>query len=339
MKSPISNILHRSIKKDKYNILTFPTHERYQSNLAKTGHNFYLFHGPGIKKWNPIFGKCPDNHTLLNEIKQIDQLPDNIDFDFILCQSNGGQLNASKQLSQLLHIPIIFLEHTTTMPQWTQEWLKNLKQHTKCDINVFISDYNRDRWLFTKEESEIIHHCIDQDVFKYSDEPRRNHILTVANEYVTRDWCLGFGIYQRVTQKLPVFPVGDTPGLSKPAQSIEQLVSFYQGSRIFLNTSTHSPIPTALLEAMACGCAVVSTASCMIPEVITQGVNGFLSNDENQMRQYLERLLADEDLAKRMGEQAAKTIQERFGVDKFVNDWNMVFNKASQIVYKGVINV
>jgi hypothetical protein len=25
----------------QYNILTFPTHERYESQLAKTGHNFY----------------------------------------------------------------------------------------------------------------------------------------------------------------------------------------------------------------------------------------------------------------------------------------------------------
>ena len=36
-------------KPEKYNILTFAAHERYQSQLAKTGHNFYLFETEGIK--------------------------------------------------------------------------------------------------------------------------------------------------------------------------------------------------------------------------------------------------------------------------------------------------
>lgn len=335
MKSPISSILHRAHKKDKYNILTFPTHERYQGNLAKTGHEFYLFHGPNIKTWNPTFGKVPNNHTLLNGAKQIGQLPEHIDFDFILCQSNGGQLPASRQLAQLLHLPVIQLEHTTTMPQWSQAQIIDIKKHTKTDINVFISEYNRDKWLYQPEEAEIIHHCIDTDIFLYSTSPRKNHILTVANEYVARDWCMGFSIYQRITQKLPTFPVGDTTGLSKPAESIEQLAQFYQNSRIFLNTSTHSPIPTSLLEAMACGCAVVSTATCMIPEIIQNGVNGFISNDEYRLREYLEMLLKDEGLANRLGQAAASTIKERFGVTQFVNKWNMVFNKAANLVFKG----
>ena len=81
--------------------------------------------------------------------------------------------------------------------------------------------------------------------------------------------------------------VGDTPGLSEPAASTEGLVATYQNSRIFLNTSTISPVPTALMEAMSCGCAVVSTATCMIPEVIEHGVNGFITNDTQEMKQYL----------------------------------------------------
>lgn len=335
MKSPLAQVLYRAKQKEKYNILTFPTHERYQSNLAKTGHNFYLFHGQGIKTWNKTFAAVPDNHTLLNGAKGIGQLPPNIDFDFILSQNAAGQIQLAKQLSGPLHCPVISLEHTTTMPQYTEEMLLQLKNVTKSDINVFISEYNRDRWLFKPEESTIIHHCIDTDTFSYSNNPRKNHILTVANEYVQRDWCLGFGIYQRITQNLPRFPVGDTTGLSKPAKDTEELVNFYQHSRIFLNTSTHSPVPTSLLEAMACGCAVVSTATCMIPEVIKQGENGFLTNDENQLRYYLEMLLKDEGLANRLGTAAAATIKDKFGVCKFTNAWNGVFDRAASMVFRG----
>ena len=48
------------------NILTFPTHERYQTNLALTGHNFYLWQKPGtIKPWVKDYGDVPQNTILL----------------------------------------------------------------------------------------------------------------------------------------------------------------------------------------------------------------------------------------------------------------------------------
>ena len=34
---------------EKLNILTFPTHERYETMLCKTGHNFYAYRAEGIK--------------------------------------------------------------------------------------------------------------------------------------------------------------------------------------------------------------------------------------------------------------------------------------------------
>ena len=42
--------------KDKYTILTFPTHERYETNLSKTGHDFYAFRSEGLKDWNTDYG-------------------------------------------------------------------------------------------------------------------------------------------------------------------------------------------------------------------------------------------------------------------------------------------
>ena len=54
-------------KKDKYNILTFSTHEGYQTLLDKTGHNFLLFEENGLKEWNTEFRPVPKNHTIAKE--------------------------------------------------------------------------------------------------------------------------------------------------------------------------------------------------------------------------------------------------------------------------------
>ena len=120
-------------------------------------------------------------------------------------------------------------------------------------------------------------------------------------------------------------------GSSKPAESVEDLVNEYCSCKVFLNTSTISPVPTTLLEAMSCGSAVVTTATCMIPEIIENGVNGFMSNDEEELKDYIKQLLADEDLRKRLGEKARETVLTKFSQQNFIDNWNTIFKRAYEV--------
>ena len=100
---------------------------------------------------------------------------------------------------------------------------------------------------------------------------------------LNRDYECGFKLWKQITENLPTKVVGDTPSLSAPAKNTEELVDFYNRSSIFLNTSIHSPIPTTLLEAMSCGCCVVTTSNEMISKVINNGENGFISNNKEEL--------------------------------------------------------
>ena len=204
-------------------------------------------------------------------------------------------------------------------------------------LNLFISRYSIDAWGWEEsKDTLVITHGVDTELFKPNESvEREDHALSVVNDWINRDWCCGFKIWQDVIQGLPHRVMGDTPGLSEPASSTQDLVSAYQSSRIFLNTSTISPIPTVLLEAMSCGCAVVSTETCMIPEVIEHGVNGFMSNDINELKQYVVDLLNDKDLAKQMGEAARETVVKSFSVDKFASKWDFILHSASKKVFLG----
>ena len=73
----------------------------------------------------------------------------------------------------------------------------------------------------------------------------------------------------------------------------------------------------------------------MIPEIIENGVNGFVSNDKEELKEMLVELLNNAELAKEVGEQARKTILEDFSEDRFVNEWNRVFDVVSKIPYTG----
>lgn len=75
-------------------------------------------------------------------------------------------------------------------------------------------------------------------------------------------------------------------------------------------------IPTALLEAMACGLPVVTTDSGSIPEAISHGVDGWIvpQRDPVALADAIARLARDPELCRKLGEAAAATARERFDV-------------------------
>ncbi|HXN53387.1 MAG TPA: glycosyltransferase family 4 protein, partial [Candidatus Acidoferrum sp.] len=65
-----------------------------------------------------------------------------------------------------------------------------------------------------------------------------------------------------------------------------------------------------VLEAMACGLPIITSIFAGVAELITNGVDGFVLRDPNDLQalaQLLERLYADESLRKRIAEGAILT--------------------------------
>lgn len=313
------------------NILTCPTHESWESNLARTGHQFYAFRHQSVKDWNYAYRSLPNNYTLLNPDKGFAQLPPDIDFDLVFVQNRFGQFQLLKSIADTLQVPLVTIEHTQPHPDWPEHYIHQIRQ-MRGDVNVFISEYSRKLWGWGEDEAIVIHHGIDTECFSPDEAtPRERHCLSVVNDWVNRDVFCGFYFWAEATKDLPVAVLGATPGLSQPASSLKDLADAYRQSQIFVNTSLASPIPTALLEAMASGCCCVSTATAMIPEIIQHGQNGMLATTPSEMREVLVSLLDNPEECRRLGEAARQTIIDRFHLNRFVDDWNKVFEYAAGI--------
>ena len=326
------------------NILTFPTHERYETQLAKTGHNFYAFQHPKGKHWNYEQLIPPANYHILPD----GMLPDYIDYDMILVQSKFGQYQVAMEINQRLKLPLIVLEHTLPTPRTMRPEQIEAFREMQGNVNVFITEYSMQAWNI--ERGVVIHHGIDTATFnpdakftngsieRWEDEggcqvnsSRGRHILTVANDFKNRDYCLNYKGWERVTEGLNTRVIGNNPGWTKSATSSEELAAEYAHAGVYFNSTTISPIPTTLLEAMACGCPIVSTATCMIPHIIENGINGLISNDEEELREYINIVLKDKALAERLGNNARKTIIEKFSEEQFIAKWNELLQKVYEV--------
>ncbi len=80
---------------------------------------------------------------------------------------------------------------------------------------------------------------------------------------------------------------------------------------------------------MTIGMSIVALATTELPTVIENGVHGFVSNDVDVLAGRMQFLLDNPDEAARMGQNARKLAQERFGLLRFVEQWNRLFAELS----------
>lgn len=89
---------------------------------------------------------------------------------------------------------------------------------------------------------------------------------------------------------------------------------------IYVLPTYHEGMPMSILEAMSYGMAVVSTYVGGIPHIITDGENGLLceAGDKAALQEKLLKLLEDENLRERLGQNAYETMARNFDVKENV---------------------
>ena len=94
----------------------------------------------------------------------------------------------------------------------------------------------------------------------------------------------------------------------------------------------YSSLPLAVIEAMTIGMPIVAVATTELPTVIQNGVHGYVSANPDELAERMQFLIDNPDEARRMGNNARQLALSRFGLDRFVTDWNVVFAEVCAVL-------
>ncbi len=110
---------------------------------------------------------------------------------------------------------------------------------------------------------------------------------------------------------------------------IDDLGSWYAAFDAFLLTSANEGTPVVAIEALAAGVPVVATAAGGTGTVVDDGETGLLApiGDVAALAAHLERLRADEALRRRLGEEGARRMRERFSTARMVDDVDRLYRR------------
>ena len=94
-------------------------------------------------------------------------------------------------------------------------------------------------------------------------------------------------------------------------------VDAYHRSRMVILPSYTEGLPNVILEAMASSLPVISTPVGGIPDIVTDGVNGFLiaPGDRVALKDRILELLGDRDLCRKMGMAGRRIVEEKYDIE------------------------
>jgi glycosyltransferase involved in cell wall biosynthesis len=308
-------------------ILTWHTHGSYLYYLTQAPHDFYVLSKPGRPPgysgrhghlpWGPNVHDLPVSEARRQR------------FDCILFQDDAQYLEDQYEFlsSEQRQLPKIYLEHDPPR----DNPVDTLHPVTAADVLVVhVTHFNRLMWDNGHSLTRVVEHGVVDPGYRYGGELERG--LVVVNNIARRGRRLGLDVFDRARSEVPLDLVGmgadEAGGLGEVLHG--ELAPFSARYRFFFNPIRYTSLGLAVLEAMMAGLPIVALATTEMVTVIKDGVNGFIDTNPDALVSSMKQLLRDPDKARRLGQVARQTALARFNIQRFVRDWDAVFEQVTE---------
>jgi hypothetical protein len=308
-------------------VLTWHVHGNYLYYLTQAPHEFWLVTRPG----NPP-GHAGRTGVLPwgDNVHEVDAAAvSQQEFDVVLYQHREhwerDRLTVLSEAQRKL--PTIYLEHDPPQnnPFSERHWVDD-----PSVLLVHVTHFNRLMWDCGDVPTRVIEHgVIVPEGVRYTGELDRG--IVVINNLASRGRRLGADIYASAAGRVPLELVGmdaQSAGGKGEIGNLD-LAAFTARYRFFFNPIRWTSLGLAIIEAMTIGMPIVGVASTELTTVIVNGENGYIATDVDTLVERMHALLAEPALARQLGEGARRTAQERFGIARFMRDWDNLLREVA----------
>lgn len=336
----------------KLRVLTSRAHCGHQYELWKLPIDVYVISGLGdhIESWSYNQRPFPKNAQYI----RFDQVVENqfdlaiLHFDeYVLCPRHP-KLNDKWgktfrwMMDNLKDIPKVAICHGT--PQFKEQGLienetlkvsiyedrqKQMVDYLGDTLVICNSNQAREEWKFKR--SKTIWHGFDPNEFVKGSNT--GSILSPSDiSLKDRPHYRGYYIYRDILKYLPL-KYRPTPTLNPELADKSDLdiyskkmfnnyITLIGKYSIYLNTTLLSPMPRARGEAMMCGVIPVCTNNHDVDLFIKNGIDGFFSNDQEELCSFIAWLMNNTDKRKKINENSRISAIKFFNINRYLNDWN-----------------
>jgi glycosyltransferase involved in cell wall biosynthesis len=309
-------------------ILIWHIHGSYLNTLARIDHDWYLPVKPGRPEGYGGRGPTFDLPDYVREVPA--ELVRDLKLDLIIYQTPKNYCEDQFEIlsPEQRRLPKIYLEHNTPKPNAVDT------RHPVDDPNVLlvhVTHYNQLMWDNGRTPTMVIEHSVAIDPsIRYSGQLDRG--ITVVNGMQKRPRIAGYDLFLQAQQLVPLDAVGmETEAFGGLGDvSYRELHHLVAGYRFLFSPIRYTSLPLAVIEAMTIGMPVVALATTELPAVIETGETGYVSCNISELVNHMRSLIADKEEANRLGANARTVALTRFGLDRFISDWNHAFELATQ---------
>jgi hypothetical protein len=223
-------------------------------------------------------------------------------------------------------VPGIYLEHSS--PQGRIADMRH-PAADRADLTlVHVTHFNALFWDAGSTPTRVIEHGIVDPGYRYSGELPRAAV--VINEPGRRGRVTGTDLLSRLNGDVPLDLFGMGAGAFGGVEDLPQarLHDELARRRVYLHPVRWTSLGLSLLEAMHLGMPVVALATTEVAEAVPREA-GFVSNRLETLHEALRLLIRDPEEARERGLAARRAARSRYGLERFLADWDALFEEVA----------
>jgi glycosyltransferase involved in cell wall biosynthesis len=224
-------------------------------------------------------------------------------------------------------LPAIYLEHSAPEGPITD------MRHPAADrpdlTLVHVTHFNALFWDGGSTPVRVIEHGIVDPGYRYTGELPR--VAVVINEAPRRGRVTGTDLLPQLGNDVPLDLFGMGASALGGIEDLPQarLHDEMARRRVYLHPIRWTSLGLSLIEAMQLGMPVVALDTTEVREAVPPDA-GVVSNRVDVLRAALKTMTRSPDDALRMGRAAREVALRRYGLERFLRDWDQVLEEVTR---------